>query len=391
MRDKILLVDDEPNLRMILSAMLEREDFEVFAYEGFEEAKATFNNEDIDVVLTDLNMPGINGMEVLKYCQSYSPDLPVIMITAFGTIEAAVSALKNGAFDFVLKPFDQEELFRTIRKAIGSRKRRKREPALELMTAVGVGPVALPLFGDQPETVQLRDHVQRIAKCGSNVLMLGEVGTGKRSIAYEIHRKSDRSRGPFIQIQADAIPDVFQRTELLGVEKGALPVALFSKPGAMELAQGGTLLIEEIGALGVETQNALFTAMENEYFSRIGGARRHPLDFRLIATTSRDLGPAVKAGTFHVELELKLTTESLSLKPLRERALDLRTHLAPYFVRRACQRQGTPALEIDVAALDWLARQTWPGNLGELERKLEQAVNRARDLQSRSILPEHLS
>lgn len=370
---------------MILSAMLEREDFQVFAFEGFSAAKSTLNNEDIDVVLTDLAMPEVTGMDVLKYCQEYSPDLPVIMITAFGTIEAAVAALKNGAFDFVLKPFDQEELLRSIRKAIQSRKRRKREPALEMMTAVGVGPVAFPLFGDEAETMKLRVAVSRFSKTNSNIMMLGEVGTGKRSIAYEIHRRSDRARGPFIQIQADAIPEVFQKSELFGVEKGALPMALFSKPGAMELAQGGTLLIEEAGALGVETQNALFTAMQDECFSRIGGAKRFPLDFRLVVTTSKDLGKMVKDGKFHVELEYKLTTETIALKPLRERQQDLAKQLAPYFITRSCHRRGIPMLETEPEALEWLTIQPWPGNLGELERKIEQAINTAHARGSRKL------
>jgi two-component system response regulator AtoC len=391
MRDKILLIDDEPNLRLILAAMLERESYQVFAFESFEEAKPTLNQEDIDVVITDLAMPKISGIEVLKYCQSYSPDLPVILITAFGTVESAVTALKNGAFDFVLKPFDQEELFRTIKKAIESRRRRKREPALDMMTAVGVGPVPFPLFGESPDTQRLRELVARASKSNGSILMSGEVGTGKRSIAYEIHRKSERSRGPFIQMQVDAIPEVFQRSELFGVEKGALPMAMFTKPGAMELAQGGTLFIEEVDSLGVEAQNALFAAMTDEYFTRLGGVKRFPLDFRLIVTTSKDHDTLVRSGQFHVELDYKVSSEVIHLKPLRERREDIAASLAPYLIDRSCSKRGSPILELSQNAAQWLTSQDWPGNLGQLERHLDHSVDLALSEGSERLELQHLT
>jgi len=377
MRDKIMIIDDEPNLRMILEAMLTREGYDVLAFEGFDAALPTLNTEDVAVVVTDLSMPVKTGMDVLTYCKQYSPDLPVILITAFGTIEAAVSALKAGAFDFVLKPFDQKELFRIVTKAIESRRRRKREPAHDAMSALGVGSVPLPLFGDEESTKALRAQVEQVSKTNSTLLMFGEVGSGKRSVAQEIHRRSDHARGPFVQIHCDAIPEVFQLGELFGTEKGAMPMTLFTKPGAMELASGGTLMLEEIGALGVEAQNALFSALENESFSRIGGARRFPIDFRLIVTSSKDLAKAADEGAFHVELFYKLSVERFSLKPLRERKQDIVTHLVPHFIERACRKLGIPAIECSPDALAWFQNQAWPGNLGELERKVEQAVNRA--------------
>ena len=375
MLDKIMVIDDEVNLRKILSALLAREGYDVQAFEGFDEALPVLNTEDVDVLITDLSMPGKTGMDVLAYCKQYSPDLPVVMITAFGTIEAAVTALKAGAFDFVLKPFDQQELFRTIQKAIQSRKRRKREPALELMSVKGIGPIPIPLFGNEPSTEQLRARVDHIAESDSHVMMVGEVGSGKRSVAYEIHRKSNRARGPFVQLHCDAVPEMFQLSELLGVEKGAMPVSLFTRPGQMELAVGGTLVLDEVGALGIEAQNALFNAIESEYFSRVGGAKKFPVDFRVVATSSKDLSQAVKEGKFHVELYYKLTVESLLLKPLRERKKDIRTHLFPYFLERACRKRAIPVLTVEDEVLKWFETQAWSGNLGELERKVEQVVN----------------
>jgi len=375
MRDKIIVIDDEPNIRKILEALLTREGYEVFSFDGFKNAMSTLNTEDVSAVVTDLSMPEYSGLDVLKYCKEYSPDLPVILITAFGTIEAAVTALKNGAFDFVLKPFDQDDLSRILLKAIQTRKRRKREPALELMNAQGVGPVPVPLFGKESSTALLREQIERISGTNSNVFMFGEVGAGKRSIAYEIHRKSSRARAPFIQVHCDAIPAVFQVGELFGLEKGAQPMSFFSKPGSFELGLGGTILLDEVDALGTEAQNALFSALENEFFTRVHGAKKFPSDFRIIATSSRDLSQKVKDGTFHVELYAKLTVEKVVLKPLRERRQDIKTDLLPYFLEKASRKRGLPVVSCEPSAEDWLINQEWRGNIGELERTVESAMN----------------
>jgi two-component system NtrC family response regulator len=377
MRDKILIIDDEANLRKILEETLSRKGYEVSSFESFEAAKTTLDTEAIDVVITDLQMPGTTGMDVLAYCRHYSPDLPVVMITAYGTIERAVSAMQAGAFDFVLKPFQNEELFRILLKATESRNRRKREPALELMSAVGIGPVPLPLFGRSEDAARFRDEVDQAARGGGAILMTGEVGTGKRSVAREIHRKSDRARAPFIQLNCEAVPPVFQTTELFGVEKGAGPMHLFSKPGVFELAQGGTVFIEEIDALSIEAQNDLFSALENEAFTRTGGVRSYPMDVRIIATSSRDLSLAVKEGSFHVELYYKLSVISLHFKSLRERLEDLETDFIPYFIERSCKKNGVPVKKCSQEVISWLLSQEWIGNLGELERTIHQGVIRA--------------
>jgi DNA-binding NtrC family response regulator len=375
MRDKIIVIDDEPNIRKILEALLTREGYEVFSFDGFKSAMATLNTEDVSVVITDLSMPEHTGLDVLKYCKEYSQDLPVILITAFGTIEAAVTALKIGAFDFILKPFDQDELLRVVLKAIQTRKRKKREPALEMMNAEGVGPVPVPLFGKEPSTIQLREQAERISSTRSHVFMMGEVGSGKRSIAYEIHRKSDRARYPFIQVHCDAIPPVFQVGELFGLEKGAMPMNFFSKPGSFELGLGGTVLLDEVDALCVEAQNELFLALENDFFTRVHGAKKFPTDFRIIATSSRDLSQKVKDGSFHVELYAKLTLEKIILKPLRERKKDIKTDLLPYFLDKACRKRGVPLVDYDAEVEAWFMEQEWQGNVGELERTVEQVMN----------------
>ncbi len=377
MRDRILVIDDEPNLLKILSAMLSRKGYEVLSYAGFDLALGSLNSEDIDVVITDLSMPQKTGMDVLAYCRQYSPDLPVVMITAFGTVESAVGALKAGAFDFITKPFEQSDLFQVVEKAIESRRRRKREPALEMMSASGLGQVQVPLFGNQPDTVSLRQTVERISQSRSHVFILGEIGTGKRSVASEIHRYSDRARGPFVQLHCEAVPPAFQVSELIGIEKGASPIAFVSRPGKLELALGGTLLLDEVTALSVDAQNELFLALERESFSRIGGAKDYPLDLRIVATSSKSksMDFFLNSAGFHFELFQKLSVEVLQLKPLRERPVDLETHLAPYYFDRAFRRRGIEAASPSAELLDWIKRQSWTGNLGELEKKIEQAVN----------------
>ncbi len=372
-----MVIDDEPNLLKILEALLTREGYDVYPFSSFDLARPVLDTEDFDVLVTDLSMPGKSGMDVLAYCREFAADLPVVMITAFGTVEAAVDALKAGAFDFVLKPFDPKELSRILKKAVESRNRRKREPAFSPISSLGVGPVPVPLFGSEPSTIELNLQVNRAAKHQSSVLITGEVGSGKRSIAYEIHRRSDRARKPFVQIHCEAVPEIFQMSELFGTEKGAMPMSLFTKPGALELANGGTLVLEEIGALSPEVQNALYSAMENDYFMRIGGAKRYPLDLRIMTTSSADIHALVQDGDFHSELFFKLSVETIALKPLRDRKNDITTHLLPYFIERACSKRAVPVLTCDVAAVEWFKCQDWPGNLGELERRVERAVNEA--------------
>jgi DNA-binding NtrC family response regulator len=376
MRDKILVIDDEPNLRKILDATLSREGYEVLSFESFDSAKLSLNTEAVDVVITDLQMPGASGMDVLNYCKQYAPDLPVVMITAFGTVEKAVAAMHAGAFDFVLKPFQNEELFRILAKAIQSRIRRRREPATEMMSAIGVGAVPLPLFGRSSGAIHFRGEVERVSKSAGSVLMTGEVGTGKRSVAREIHRKSDRARGPFIQVNFEAIPPVFQAAELFGIEKGANPMSLFTKPGAFELAQGGTLFLEEIDSLSIEAQNQFFVALETEFFTRIGGVKRFAVDFRIIATSSRDLISGLKDGSIHVELFQRLSTETLEFVPLRDRKDDLVGEFIPYFVEKAARNKGVPAPKCSAAVLEELSSREWRGNLGELEKTVTRAMNR---------------
>ncbi len=206
--------------------------------------------------------------------------------------------------------------------------------------------------------------------------MTGEVGTGKRSVAREIHRKSDRSRGPFIQINLDAIPPVFQSAELFGVEKGANPMSLFAKPGVFELAQGGTLFLDEIESLSIEAQNQFFVALESEFFTRIGGVKRFPMDFRIIVTSSRDIAMAVREGSFHVELFQMLSIETLEFAPLRNRLDDLVSDFIPYFVEKAARKKGIPAPKVSEEVLVELRARLWRGNLGELEKVITRAVNR---------------
>lgn len=365
-RDQILIIDDEPNILEVLKALLEKENYEVFTFQSFDEALPVLNQENISLVITDLAMPQKSGFDVLEYCKKYSPDLPVMMITAFGTIEQAVQAMKQGAFDFIAKPFDREALKVTTRKAIESRVRIKRDPELNMLTAEGLGPIAVVLMGDEPSTQHLRQQVLTISKNQAHVFIQGEVGAGQRMLAYEIHRKSSRISQPFISIHADAIPQAFQMAELFGVEKGATPLAWTARPGRLELASAGTLFIESATSLSQEVQLALLESFENDFYIRVGGVKKFLFDVRLILSYSQ--------GELVPEFAKMFSPEILQVLPLRKRKDDLAQFLFPYFLEKACHRQGIEKMKIPSEVTDWLKLQTWSGNLGQLEQWTQQLV-----------------
>ncbi len=377
MMEKILVIDDEPSLRRVLAELLGNQGYEVFVAENFESAELMINTEDLDLLITDLMLPGKSGIEILEWVKSRSSDLPVMMITAFGTIDAAVQAMKFGAFDFVTKPFKPEHLFAVVRKAIESRRRIKKEPFMDAMSADGVGPIAVPLLGQSKFAERLRQEVERISKNLSSVVIEGELGSGKRSIAYEIHRRSAHSRGPFIQFHFDAIAEQDQMSEWFGVEKGAEPHVFFSRPGVLELAQNGTLFVEGIERMGVELQNKLFQTIETGLFSRVGGIKKIPLQVRFVICDSEEWKNHYLNQKFHAELDPYLRTETLSLLRLKDRSVDIGTGIFDFFLQRACQKRGLPQLRYSEAIVHWLESRPWPGNFGEFERFIEKAVNQA--------------
>ncbi len=376
-RARILVIDDERNLTLVLKALLERAGFEVLAFNEPEVAIESLETEPLDVVLTDLAMPGMDGLAVLDFCRKFRPELPVILLTAYGTVDSAVAALRRGAADFVTKPFDHEELLAAIRKAVASSVEQAREPRL-LERAAGApraesADSAGALFGTSEAMQEVLRLVSRVASGDSTVLLTGESGTGKELVARRIHLQSERSHGPFIKLNCAAIPANLMESELFGHERGAFTGAVTSKPGRFELAHGGTLFLDEIAEIPVDMQPKLLRVLQERTFERLGGVRTLHADFRVIAATHRSLEIEIAAGRFREDLFYRLNVVPIQLPALRERLNDLEA-LARYFLKQACIRVNRIVTTIHDDLIETLKCYSWPGNIRQLENTIERMV-----------------
>ncbi|MFT3692222.1 MAG: sigma-54 dependent transcriptional regulator [Kofleriaceae bacterium] len=369
---KILVADDEQNLRRVLVAMLRREGHEVIqAATGLE---AIDRLADVDMVITDLRMPGADGMEVLRTAARLHPQTPVIMITAYGSVGQAVEAIKAGAFDYIEKPFEQDAIRIIVDKAIGQAQANKLAPQPTLYppsseTTTG----RFGIVGQSLEMQAIFAVIEKVADTPSTVLITGESGTGKELVAKALHEQSSRKNQPFIKINCAAIPKTLMESEMFGYEKGAFTGATSSKPGRFELADGGTLFLDEIGEIPVEMQVKLLRAIQESEFERVGGLKTIKVDVRLITATNRDLEQEVKIGNFREDLYYRLNVVPLQIPPLRRRIGDiplLVTHIIKKFNERL-KKSITGIADDGLAALE--AHQ-WPGNIRELENVLERTI-----------------
>jgi nitrogen regulation protein NR(I) len=363
----ILIVDDENNIRRVLAAMLKREGYEVTTAADGEQALAVMQKQPVSVVVTDLVMPRVGGMDLLKRVVADWPDVPVILITAHGSVDSAVAALKAGAFDYVTKPFDQEELKKVIEKAARAHDL-ERQNVHAPAEATGS-----PLVGESPAMKAIHEMVARVADSPSTILITGESGTGKGLIAQELHRLSSRREKALIKVNCAAIPKDLVESELFGYEKGAFTGAVGSKPGRFELADGGTLFLDEIGEIPVEIQVKLLRALQESEFERVGGIRTIHVDVRLIAATNRDLKALIVDGRFREDLFYRLAVVPMELPPLRDRREDIPA-LVSHFIEKFNRRLGKRVEGVDPDALQLLQSYGWPGNIRELENLMERSV-----------------
>jgi nitrogen regulation protein NR(I) len=364
----VLIVDDEVNIRRVLAAMLKREGYEVTTAADGEQALGVLHRTPVHVVVTDLVMPRVGGMELLRRVSQDFPDVPVILITAHGSVDSAVAALKAGAFDYITKPFEQEELKKVIAKAARAHDLERQN--LHAMLNDGDGP---PLIGQSPPMRAIYDMVARVADSPSTVLITGESGTGKELIAKALHRGSSRRDKPLIKVNCAAIPKDLVESELFGYERGAFTGAVGSKPGRFELADGGTLFLDEIGEVPVEMQVKLLRAIQESEFERVGGIKTLQVDVRLIAATNRDLKQLIADGRFREDLYYRLAVVPIALPPLRDRREDVPL-LVRYFIEKYDQRLGKKVEGIEDEALELLVNYSWPGNIRELENLMERSV-----------------
>ncbi len=367
---KLLIADDEKNMIWAMKKALENEGYKILIASNGVEAVSKVKNYEPDLVLMDLRMPQKDGMEALKEIKSFDPKIPVIMLTAHGTMESAVEAMKMGALDYISKPFDIEELKIQIRKALDIRDMKEQ---IELLTEELKKKTGKVIIGKSMKMKTLLDLVDRVAKSNAAVLINGESGTGKELIANAIHYNSDRKDKPYIKVNCGAIPETLVESELFGHEKGAFTGAVGSKPGRFERADKGTIFLDEVGELTPAIQVKLLRALQEKEIERVGGTEVIQVDSRVLAATNRDLKKMVEEGKFREDLYYRLNVIPLELPPLRERKEDI-PDLIDYFLGKYCEEIGREKLEINKHALDLLVHYEWKGNIRELENVIERLV-----------------
>src|ERR1700687_3670574 len=368
----ILIVEDEAKMRRLLELNLGDDGFTTFSAEDAEVGLKLLRENPIDLILTDLKLPGMNGLEFLQCIKRQNSALPVVVMTAFGTVETAVEARKAGASDYVLKPFSLTEMRMVIRKELDVRN--LREENRSLREALGKRYSHPNVVARSPKMQEVLATVERVAPTNSTVLLGGETGVGKDLIARAIHEKSRRASGPFVKINSTAIPENLLESELFGFEKGAFTGATASKPGKFELADKGTLFLDEIGDVPPAIQVKLLRVLQEREFERLGGTRTIKVDVRLIAATNRDLRAALEDGTFREDLYYRLNVVPVDLPPLREHKEDI-PELANLFLARFAKDSGgsETITGISPAAMQLLVGHYWPGNVRELQNVIERA------------------
>jgi len=366
----ILIVEDEARMRRLLELDLSEAGYQTFSSADAEKGLDLLRREQIDLVLTDLKLPGLGGLEFLQAAKRLNGALPVVVMTAYGSVETAVEAMKAGASDYVLKPFALAEMRLVVQKELDVR--RLREENRNLREALGRQYNHPNIVARSPKMQEVLALVERVAATPSTVLIGGESGVGKDLIAHLIHQRSSRSSGPFVKINSTAIPENLLESELFGYEKGAFTGATASKPGKFELADKGTLFLDEIGDVPPATQVKLLRVLQEREFERLGGTRTIKVDVRLIAATNRDLRAALEQGTFREDLYYRLNVVPIDIPPLREHKEDI-PDLANLFLIRLGQQSQKKLEGIKPEALRKLMDFHWPGNVRELENIVERA------------------
>jgi DNA-binding NtrC family response regulator len=384
--DRILLVEDKEGLRDVLRRTLEQEGYSVLPCSDGSQALSRLQREKFFLVLSDLKLPGADGLEVLRAARRAEPTLPVILMTAFGTVADAVAAMKDGAYDFLEKPVDPDHLLALLQRALQHRSLARENTFLRERFAAELG---FPtILGKSATLHRALDQLEKVALTEATVLLSGESGTGKELFARALHHLSPRRAGPFFAINCAAIPESLLENELFGHEKGAYTGAGATKRGKMEMADGGTLFLDEIGDLSPSLQGKVLRVIEERCFERVGGTETRSVDLRLVAATNRDLTQLASEGAFRQDLYFRLSVFPVAIPPLRDRREDI-PQLAAHFASRfsAEQKRRTP-IRIAPAAMELLCGHGWPGNVRELENALERAVILC---EGEEITPLHLN
>ncbi len=378
---RILVADDEEGIRSFIAEALEREKHVVIPAADGQEAAGILEQQGVDLLITDLKMPRMDGMALLTKVREEQPEVEVIVLTAFGTIESAVAAMKAGAFDYLTKPVGSPaELRMTVARAL------ERRALLNFKTEARQGTGRTVLTWGAPAMSQVVTALQKVAPTNATVLLLGESGTGKEVAARAIHEMSDRAEGPFVAVNCAALTETLLESELFGHEKGAFTGAVAQRRGRLELAQGGTFFLDEVGELKAELQAKLLRVIQERRFERVGGTRTLEADVRWVAATNRDLKAMISSGEFREDLYHRLSVFPIRLPSLRERREDIRP-LTELLLRQISEELARPGLKLSAAAVARLEQFAWPGNVRELRNVLERAAILA---EHNTIEPAHL-
>jgi DNA-binding NtrC family response regulator len=367
---KILIAEDDRNLRRVLRAMLVREGYEVAeAVDGASAASwLDANPNRADVLVSDIRMPKMDGLALFRHCRDRHPSLPVILVTAYGTIADAVEAIRSGAFDYITKPFDEAELLRVVGNAVRTSAGADRE-----MSSAPAAQEWFGMVGRSPAWLEVRKVIEKAAASPFPVLITGETGTGKELVARAIHRISGRRDGPFLKVNGAAIPPTLWEAEVFGYEKGAFTGAATSKPGRFELADGGTFFLDEVGEVPYPMQGKLLRVLQDREFERVGGVKTLTADARLICASNRDLRKRMEAGKFREDLFYRINGIPVHLPSLKARQEDI-LPLAEYFLLRTCAEMERGRKRLTPESAEILERYPWPGNIRELENAVGRAV-----------------
>ena len=368
---KILIVDDERSVRSSLKEWFLEDGFQAETAEDGPHALQAMDHGPFDIYIVDLKMPGMDGITLLKHIQEGDKDATVIILTAYASVETAVDALKQGAFDYVTKPVDPDELSNLVRNAL--RQRELEEENKKLKEHVSEMAGTTPIVGESPAMKRILEMIETVAETDSTVVILGESGTGKEIVARTIHARSKRRFAPLVAVNCGAIPETLLESELFGHEKGSFTGAQYRRKGKIELAHGGSLFLDEIGDITPKMQIDLLRVLETRTFTRLGGNKEIHSDFRLICATNRDLEKRVEEGEFREDLYYRIKVFSLEIPPLRERTGDI-LPLARHFVAKYARSMGKAEKEISEEAAEVLESYRWPGNVRELENAIERAM-----------------
>ena len=368
---RIFIVDDEPIVRESLGSWFSNGGYAVEVADSGKQALDRLGSTDADVFLLDVKMPGMDGIELQKRIREAKPDATVIIMTAYASVDTAVAAMKQGAYDYIIKPFDPDDLEHLVRNAL--ERRRLVVENQELKARIDELSPFSEIIGESPSMRRVLEQVSMVARADTNVLIRGESGTGKELIARALHAGSQRRFLPIVVVNCGALSEGIIESELFGHEKGAFTGAHYRRKGKFEMADGGTLFLDEIGDIGLKTQVDLLRVLEEKKIVRVGGNAEIPVDFRLVAAANRNLEAMVAEGKFREDLYYRLNVFSIAIPPLRERREDI-APLAKAFLARFARAMNKPVTRISAEAMELLTAYDWPGNVRELQNALERAV-----------------